>query len=71
MCMVNTGGLPKPQQAAPAPTREAATVNTDPVSLVEQSKKTLQKRMGIFGNLTNGTLGDASYGTAARFGAAA
>lgn len=56
------------QQAAPAPTREAAATATDPVSLVEQSKQTIKKRMGIFGNLRTSPLGDAAYGMFARFG---
>ena len=70
MCIpgANQAKVPVPQAAAPAPTREAAATSTDPVSLVEQTKKTVAKRLGIFGNLKTSPLGDAAYGAFARFG---
>lgn len=61
--------LPVAQAAAPAPTREAVATGTDPVSLVEQTKQTVAKRLGIFGNLRTSPLGDAAYGMFAKFGA--
>lgn len=70
MCLVSgaQGGAPVAQQAAPAPTREAATTATDPAAEVNKLRSTLTKRMGVFGNLKTTPLGDASYGAFARFG---
>lgn len=70
MCLVggNSSAAPIAQQAAPAPTREAATVATDPAAEVNKLRSTLTKRMGVFGNLKTTPLGDASYGVFARFG---
>lgn len=64
----NQAVAPVPQQSAPAPTREGVATSTDPVSLVEQTKQTVAKRLGIFGNLRTSPLGDAAYGAFARFG---
>lgn len=69
MCLLGkSGAMPKVQAAAPAPTREGVTASTDPISLAEQSRQLLQKRMGVFGNVKTTPLGDASYGNFAKFG---
>lgn len=70
MCLVTgaQGGAPVAQQAAPAPTRDAAATSTDPTSEVNKLRATLSKRMGVFGNIKTTPLGDASYGAFAKFG---
>lgn len=68
MCLGSKAAMPKVQAAAPAPTREGVTASTDPISLAEQSRQLLQKRMGVFGNIKTTPLGDASYGNFAKFG---
>lgn len=71
MCLPNNrarNAPPVAQPAAPAPTRDSVATGTDPVSLVEQSKSLLKRRMGVFGNIRTTPLGDALYGAFARFG---
>lgn len=69
MCLPSGGSAPQPAAVAPAPTRNEASA--DPVSLVNQAKTTMSKRMAVFGNLKTTPMGDASYGSFARFGRAA
>lgn len=69
MCLPTGGGenkKPEPQAPAPAPKPDPA--GEDPAGLVEKTKQTIKKRMGIFGNVKTSLLGDADYGMFARFG---
>ncbi len=69
MCFNNGSSTPTPQAAAPAPTRAGVTAATDSAAL-DATRKTIQKRMGVFGNVRTSPLGDSTYGTFARFGSA-
>lgn len=71
MCISRPRAVAAPT-VAPAPTREqiAAKATADATSLVNENRKLVAKRQGIFGNVKTTPMGDASFGSnaVARFG---